>query len=73
MVVDSRLRHWAGDDFETVQTGDQTCVRDAIESTSGGLAPLRDSLSAWAAGVHGASVTVTGPTSLLLVSCAGQS
>ncbi|BEP15355.1 hypothetical protein acdb102_36660 [Acidothermaceae bacterium B102] len=68
---DPRLRQWAGDDYETVQSGDQTCVRDAIESASGGLAALRDSLSTWTAGVHGASVTVTGPTSLLLVSCTG--
>ena len=66
-MPDPRLEHWAGDAYETVRTGDQTCVRDAVESTDGGLPLLEDALS----DVQGAKVTVTGPTSLLLVSCTG--
>ena len=66
-MPDPRLEHWAGDAYETVRKGDQTCVRDTAESTDGGLHFLEDALS----DVPGAKVTVTGPTSLLLVSCTG--
>ena len=39
---DPGLRQWAGDDYETVRTGDKTCVRDAVQSTPDGLRQLND-------------------------------
>jgi len=72
-LLQTTVEAWAGDSYVTTKQGGRTCVRDNIATTSpAGRVKLGAALTAWARGHAGASVTVTGKTSLLLVSCAGS-
>lgn len=71
-LLQTTVEAWAGDSYVTTKNGSQTCVRDAITTTSPtGRIKLGAALTRWARGHSGASLTVTGPKSLLLVSCTG--
>ena len=71
-LLQTSVEAWAGDSYVTTRNGSQTCVRDAIATSSpAGRAKLGAALTTWARSHAGASVTVTGKTSLLLVSCTG--
>ena len=71
-LLQTSVQAWAGDSYVTTKVGSRTCVRDAIRTTdAAGRIRLGHALTAWSHQHAGASATVTGPTSLLLVSCAG--
>jgi hypothetical protein len=66
------VEEWAGDSYVTTRTAGRTCVRDSIRTPDGtSRIILGTALTAWARTHSGSSVTVTGTTSLLLVSCTG--
>ena len=71
-LLHTAVEAWAGDSYVTTKQGSRSCVKDAIRTTNAaGRLTLGSALTTWARSHHGASMTVTGPTSLLLVSCSG--
>ncbi|BEP15356.1 hypothetical protein acdb102_36670 [Acidothermaceae bacterium B102] len=71
-LLQTSVEAWAGDSYITTKQGSRTCVKDAIRTTSAaGRVRLGTALTSWSHQHAGASVTTTGTTSLLLVSCTG--